>query len=251
MTRIRFVSWNVHSCVGTDGRYDPRRIADVLRGLDADVIGLQEVDWRKPHLEGRDQFGYLADSLAMTPVEGPNLEDHLGHYGNGLLTRLAIEQVTTIEIAQPGREPRGLIDAVVHTNAGHLRALVTHLGLSWKERRRQMRSIADHLAHSEPESLPVVCMGDFNEWLPRRCSGVIRRTHACSLEAAPRSFPSSAPMFRLDRILVSESPQYEAVQVRAPRRCRDASDHLPVCVDLLLNSQSEDGASRPPQCCGS
>lgn len=239
MRRIRFVSWNIHSCVGTDGRYDPCRIADVLRGLDADVIGLQEVDWRKPRVEGRDQFGYLADTLAMTPVEGPNLKDHLGHYGNGLLTRLAIEQVTTIEIAQPNREPRGVIDAVVHTDAGRLRTLVTHLGLSRRERLQQMRSIARDLDQAEPESLPVVCMGDFNEWLPRRCFRAISRTHTCALEAAPRSFPSSSPVFRLDRILVSEIPHYQAVQVRAPRRCRDASDHLPVCVDLVPSSRSE------------
>ena len=43
---IRVVSYNIHECVGGDGRRDPARIAAVLREIDADIIGLQEVDAR-------------------------------------------------------------------------------------------------------------------------------------------------------------------------------------------------------------
>jgi len=39
--RLRVASYNIHQCVGTDGRRDAGRVADVLRELDADVIGLQ------------------------------------------------------------------------------------------------------------------------------------------------------------------------------------------------------------------
>lgn len=37
-------TYNVHRCIGTDGRHDPDRVAAVIRELDADVVGLQEVD---------------------------------------------------------------------------------------------------------------------------------------------------------------------------------------------------------------
>ena len=46
---IRVVTYNIHTCVGVDRRYDPARIAAVLREIDADVACLQEVDARRRH----------------------------------------------------------------------------------------------------------------------------------------------------------------------------------------------------------
>ena len=43
---LRIASYNVHQCVGVDGKRDAGRVADVLRELGADVVGLQEVDTR-------------------------------------------------------------------------------------------------------------------------------------------------------------------------------------------------------------
>src|SRR4051812_26782166 len=37
-------SYNIHKCVGTDGRFDPERISRVVAEIDADVIALQEAD---------------------------------------------------------------------------------------------------------------------------------------------------------------------------------------------------------------
>ena len=36
--------YNIHQCVGTDGKCDPQRIAAVIQDTKADIIGLQEVD---------------------------------------------------------------------------------------------------------------------------------------------------------------------------------------------------------------
>ena len=41
--RVRVVSWNVHGCVGTDGRFLPERTAEALAALAPDVALLQEV----------------------------------------------------------------------------------------------------------------------------------------------------------------------------------------------------------------
>lgn len=37
-------SYNVHKCVGIDGRFDPARTSHVIREIGADVIALQEAD---------------------------------------------------------------------------------------------------------------------------------------------------------------------------------------------------------------
>lgn len=36
--RITLATYNIHACIGTDGRFDPGRIAGVLRELNADVV---------------------------------------------------------------------------------------------------------------------------------------------------------------------------------------------------------------------
>ncbi|HSL91086.1 MAG TPA: hypothetical protein VK863_00435, partial [Candidatus Limnocylindrales bacterium] len=45
--RFRAVSYNIHRCVGMDGRKDPGRVAEVIRELGADIVGLQEVDSKR------------------------------------------------------------------------------------------------------------------------------------------------------------------------------------------------------------
>ncbi len=35
-------TYNVHACVGRDGRHDPERVAKVVTELDADIVALQE-----------------------------------------------------------------------------------------------------------------------------------------------------------------------------------------------------------------
>jgi len=60
---IRVVTYNVHSCIGTDRRVDVERIVEVLRALDPDVIGLQEVDVRRERTGFVDQLTAIATAL--------------------------------------------------------------------------------------------------------------------------------------------------------------------------------------------
>src|SRR5690606_8328687 len=43
---VTFASYNIHKCVGIDGRYDPDRVGAVIAEINPDVIALQEVDSR-------------------------------------------------------------------------------------------------------------------------------------------------------------------------------------------------------------
>ena len=229
--RLRAVSWNVHSWVGTDRREDPERIADVLSALQADVVGLQEVDWRTSRPEDRDPLELVAERLGMTAIPGPNLVDHRGEYGNGLLTRLPVETVERFDLSQPGREPRGVIDARLRRGERSVRVLVTHLGLDRVERRSQLGQLAERLAPTtEPEECRLL-LGDLNEWLPWRRSHapLLPRHFARSYSA--RSFPTRLPLFHLDRILVAPTPRLARFEAHRDGIARRASDHLPLVLD--------------------
>jgi endonuclease/exonuclease/phosphatase family metal-dependent hydrolase len=47
MNRLRVLSWNVHGCVGGDGRFDPERVARVIERHRPDVALLQERSTRR------------------------------------------------------------------------------------------------------------------------------------------------------------------------------------------------------------
>jgi endonuclease/exonuclease/phosphatase family metal-dependent hydrolase len=225
-------SYNVHACVGTDARYDPPRVARVLAELDCDVLGLQEVDDRRPPHDGRRQFAYFRDATGYTGIDGPAIHDDLGCYGNALLTRLPVEEAHRIDLSHSDREPRGAIDAVLRGPAGPVRVLVTHLGLRPRERGEQIAALVGTLAvQDHRRRLPTLLLGDMNEWLP---SGPrIRHLKTRFAHGYHRaSWPSPWPLLPLDRIYVAPRPRHGAFRVHASETARRASDHLPIKLTL-------------------
>jgi endonuclease/exonuclease/phosphatase family metal-dependent hydrolase len=227
--RLRIATYNVHSCVGTDGRHDPERIARVIGELDADVVALQE-------------FSYPADIAleTRTPVVlteldgyqcalGPTLMRRAGHFGNVLLSRHPIRELQRIDLSHGAREPRGALAATIDAGGVELHVLATHLGLKLHERRFQVARLIEHLA--SVRSLLFVVLGDFNDWLPGR-SVVHVLDERLGPSPRPRSFPVAFPLLALDRIWVQPKHALREVFVHTSSRARRASDHLPVVAVL-------------------
>jgi endonuclease/exonuclease/phosphatase family metal-dependent hydrolase len=222
--RLAVASYNVHRCIGADGRHDPRRVGDVLGELDADLIGLQEVASRFDGDGAIDQLAYLARATGLEAIAGPTLHHGRGHCGNALLTRRPVLAVERIDLSLPGREPRGALDVTLALGTESVRVIVTHLGLRWRDRRTQVRRLLEVLAEDEGF---VVLLGDINEWLPR--GGCLGRLHArLGHAAAVRTFPARRPVFALDRIWVQPRAALTALVAHASPLARRASDHLPV-----------------------
>ena len=224
---LRIATWNIHACVGTDGRFRPDRTSRVLRELRADVIALQEVEHHD--VEGGDLLDYLASVTGMQGVAGPTLQRDSRHYGNAVLSRLPIRDVDRVDLSLDRREPRGAIDLTLDWRGRALQVVVTHLGLQPLERRRQVRRLLSlfDARHADARIL----MGDLNEWLlwGRPLRWLHRR-----FTSTPhvRTFPSRLPLFALDRIWVD--PQHMLARLEAHRtaQARRASDHLPLTADL-------------------
>ena len=228
--RLRIVSYNVHACIGRDGKFRPQRVAEVLRNLDADVIGLQEVEDRA--FGGTRVCDFLADKLGMQAWPGPTLQRGDADYGNLLLSRLEPEDVRRLAFDEGNREPRGAIEATLRHGKGIVEVVTTHLCLGARDRVRQLERI---LARMEQRSAEIsVLLGDLNEWRP--FAAVDRRLRAhFGEQRLPRSFPAARPVFRLDRILVSPQSVIRGSGVVRTSLTAAASDHLPVYVDLGLN----------------
>jgi len=226
--RLVVATYNVHRCVGVDGREDCARVADVIRELDADIVGLQEVvsvpDTGAAALY-HNQLGEIAERLGYEAIPGPAFMHANRKCGNALLSRLPVLGVHRLEIAVAGREPRNVLEVTLGYNARIVRALVTHFGLLGRERRLQADMLLGILAERPCE--PTIVVGDFNEWMPRGRS-LQRLDRALGASVALRTFPAWMPALALDRVWVHPRHALESIRAHTSTLARRASDHLPV-----------------------
>ncbi len=213
---LRIASYNVHGCVGGDGREDARRVAGVIAEVGCDTIGLQEVH----------RLDVLERELGMTAVAGAPHVWHRRHVGNALLTRRKVLAVRHHEYGGKCSEPRSALDVDLELGGHPVRVIVTHLGLAPAERRNQVRSLLQ-LIKATPLHERVVVLGDINEWLP--LGRPLRWLHALlGHSPAERSFPARWPLFALDRVWVRPRHALLAFGVHRSPAAACASDHLPV-----------------------
>ncbi len=227
--RLRVASYNVHRAVGIDRRRDPDRVAAVIAELDADVIGLQEVDWHHDQDHKESPFEHLSHMPGYRAVPGPNIRDHRGHYGNLLLTRAPVHQVRQVDLSESRCEPRGAIDVDLGVHGSRLRVIVTHLGLGLRERWRQALRLRDVIL-DQPQQATLL-LGDFNDWLPGRPT-LRPLLKLCGATASPPSYPSFWPFLALDHIHTCALPLPLGIRTHTSRNARRASDHLPIIADI-------------------
>jgi endonuclease/exonuclease/phosphatase family metal-dependent hydrolase len=227
-------TYNVHRCIGTDGRHQPARVASVLEEVGADVVGLQEVCTRSGDPSDVDQLAALAEATGLHATAGPTLFLKRGHCGNALLSRWPIRAVRQIDLTISRREPRGAIDAQLDV-AGGLRVVVTHLGLRPGERSRQVVRLLEALEVGE-DGAPTVILADANEWRP--LATLRRRLRHFGFRSLP-TFPSALPLLALDLVLVRPAVALREVSVHRTALARRASDHLPLRAVLDLQRAAE------------
>ncbi len=225
---LRIASYNVHGCVGTDGRKDAARIARVIQELECDTVGLQEVDYR---------LDYVAQRVGMQVIPGLTLIRHDGPFGNALLTRRKILDVRRLYLGYGRREPRNALDVDLEVGGQKLRVIVTHLGLFPAERRWQVRKLLELMRATNEQ---LVILGDINEWLPlSRPLRWLNRLLGHSV--ADRSFPSRWPLVALDRVWVRPRRALLALKAHRSPLAQIASDHLPVkAIVATQNLRMED-----------
>ncbi len=240
--RLSVASYNIHRCVGTDRLYLPRRTAEVIRGVGAEVIGLQEIDSRMPAGPAISQLDFLALVTGYRPISGPCFEDELGCFGNALFTRLPVLSTRLHDLSVRGREPRGIISAVLEFKGAEVKVLVTHLGRRGRERRQQVSRLRQ-VIHEDPARLTIL-LGDFNEWLPQsRCSRSLKSCFGRRLRRP--TYPSLLPLFSLDHIWILPGTVKAAIRVYSTPLAQLASDHLPIQAEIEWSAGEVAQKTRP------
>lgn len=237
---FRVASYNVRKAIGRDARRDPERILDLVARLKADVVALQEADYR---FMGRqaifDPTGIVART-GLAPVDLPNGDPGLGWHGNVLLAgeRVTVERTRTLDL--PGLEPRGGVLSDLVIEGRPLRVVCAHLGLLASYRRRQSTEILAAAALSDERATLV--MGDFNGW-GRSPPSLKLFTSEMRLAPTGRSYPSRVPVTPLDRIYYDGPVRLEECGTLRNRDAGIASDHLPIWARFAFEVTEATGSA--------
>lgn len=240
-SQLRVATYNVHSCVGTDGRRSEERIAEVIAGLDVDIIGLQELDLNRRRSAGVDQAALIAEKLGWTHHFHPAMSREDEHYGDAILSRHAttLRRAAALPCAAPFycRETRGALWVEAETPLGRVHVFNTHLGLGRRERMVQAKLLTGQgWLGDVPADAAVILLGDLNSRPgspPHNClTAALGNRHSPSLSSYPASFPASWPLLALDHVLVNDALRIEEMSAVRNAISTRASDHLPVRADL-------------------
>ncbi len=242
---LRVMTYNVHSCVGIDGKLSPHRIARVIARYRPDVVALQEVDVGRARTDQADQAELIAEYLNMDYHFNPTIQVAEESYGDCILSRLPMRMLKTGRLPTlPDRdslEPRGALWVAIERDGQVIQVLNTHLGLNGRERLLQIQSLlgADWLGRHNGSS-PVVLCGDFNAspqsavW--RLCTKRFEDVQAKAPGCSPRrTWFGHYPIARIDHIFVNARVEVVCVDVGDDYLARVASDHRPLFAELRVH----------------
>ena len=233
MNPLRVVTYNVHKCRGLDRRVRPSRIAEVLHGIDAGVVALQEVI--------ADQAQSIAQDLGMHCAFGENRKLHGAGYGNAVLSRFPLECHRNHDLSVIGREERGCLCADIPVDGAVLHVFNIHLGTDFFERRQQARKLVTAGLMRAPDLRgPRIVLGDFNEWTRGQVSHVMaaefQNADLRVLLKRNRTYPGIFPFLHVDHIYYDQTLLLESVKLHRSRLALIASDHLPLIAEFRLKT---------------
>lgn len=202
-----------------------RALVDTCRGLDADVLGLQEVDLRTLRTGFADQPAAIAAALGFRHHTAPAARVSFGRQCNALCARGVIDDVEVVALpGEPGDERRVLLLARVGLAAGAVSVAVTHLATGTRAR-AQLPVVLDRLASRPP---PRLLLADLN----LTAGDVEPALAGHGLTPAPSgpTFPAREPRRRIDWIAAGAGLAVGPARVHRPL----AGDHCPVVCDLAF-----------------
>jgi endonuclease/exonuclease/phosphatase family metal-dependent hydrolase len=245
--RIRVITYNIHSCVDKKRNVQTEKIAGIIDRLKADIVCLQEVDALKPLTQNQDQARLFADQFGMDYCFYPVEKTGLHAFGLAVMSRFSFKECHYSLL--PNLYPflklrkRGAMRVCLHTPAGPIHIINSHLSLFKLERRRQLKVLLGKDWFSAvPVDEPLIFCGDLNagplsktyRTLSRLLTDVQKDRHNPRRFRAQPTFHSKSPMFRIDHIFVSRHFQTIHIEVQNTPDTQMASDHLPLIADLAV-----------------
>jgi endonuclease/exonuclease/phosphatase family metal-dependent hydrolase len=221
---IRVATFNIRHCLGTDGRVDVDRVAEVILRTGAGIIALQEVDNGMARSDRVDQATRLGELTGLNFRFHETLRRRGGRFGLAFASR---EDAATEMIRFPragSEEPRGAIVA----HLARLTVISTHLSAAPGPRPAEIEALAELAVAHEGR---VLVMGDLNAPLraltPLTQRGFVPTTQHVTLPGRPLRR-------HIDHIFAGPG----LTQRSSKTLPTDASDHRPLVANLSVTDDA-------------
>ena len=130
--------WTIHFSIDNDMWSSERRIRDLIKELEVDVVGFLESDLQRIIMGNRDTTQYIAEDLGMYVDVGPGPNKHT--WGAALLSKFPILNSTHHLLPSPVGELAPAIHATIDAYGEHVDVLVFHSGQEEDVEDRRLQS---------------------------------------------------------------------------------------------------------------
>jgi endonuclease/exonuclease/phosphatase family metal-dependent hydrolase len=255
---VRFATYNIHAGAGEDNVFDLDRTAAAIRGLHADVVGLEEVDvhwgdrsqWLDTITELGSRLGMHTGYAPIYSLDPVDPGDPRREYGVAVLSRFPIEDLENHEITRlstqvpdPVPEPApGFLEATISLRGMRTHVYVTHLDYRPDPSVRAMQvDDTRRILAEDPPGEPQVLLGDLNAEVGSPELAPLWQDLRDAWTTAPvrrgepgLTYPAAVPTKRIDVVSVDPRTRVLRAEVPSDELSTTASDHRPVVATVLL-----------------
>ena len=235
---LRILSYNIHHGEGVDGKVNLERQADVIKSCTPDLVALQEVDDRTERTGKTDQTARLAELTGLHGRFVHQLDFEGGRYGQAILSRFQISDVTLHWLpGMPDRERRIVGAVTVQLDDLELTFATTHLHHANEvfrcEQSRQLNQL--FATGSKSSSSLVVLAGDLNAPPDSQPLTILDEVwqSATAGQSTMLTFPAAQPERQLDYILTHPKGRVTIHSVKVLNE-PVASDHRPLFAEMTV-----------------
>lgn len=240
MTKVKIMSYNIHSGIGMDDKIDYFRMAERMKEFSPDVAGIQEVAQDFPRSRGIYPLEEMGKFLDMKGEFGQTIHINTPgaeyDYGIGFLSRFEYEYIKKLELPNiENLEPRVAQFVKIKAPVEFI-FINTHLGISPRDRASvhklrfdQLSAINKQLdAILDGKDIPCVIVGDFNAQPGSPCVDLLSSTWNVT-DMKIDTFPADAPRIKIDYIATRGNVKHLSYQVIEEKVI---SDHRPIFAEL-------------------
>jgi endonuclease/exonuclease/phosphatase family metal-dependent hydrolase len=232
-TTLRVLSYNIHHGEGTDHNIDLPRLAKVIANAKPDLVALQEVDDGCNRSGRVNQTAELARLTGLHGKFGKQLDYDGGHYGQAILSRYPIDELTVHWLpGKPDRERRIAVEARLKVGDTGVSFISTHLHHQRSDFREQQAAKLNELFGKV--NRPVILAGDLNAEPDASPLDVLReRWTVATAGRSLLTYPSVKPATQIDFVLCRPAKRFRMVESRVIEEVL-ASDHRPILAVVEL-----------------
>ncbi len=244
---LTVMSFNLHQYYIQDpsnllektGLHTFSKVRDIIKSVDADIIGLQESEGNRLSSGNQNGVHWLAEQLDMYYYYGPPTSAQI--YGNAILSKWPIIAQEWKQLPTPEGIERAIIRVVIDSPFGEILVFNTHFEIDrFKEAQRQQANfVIDYIGEQK-----AILLGDFNTRADLNDEafhilnntftyGLIEAGFHANSTVAPTA-PANNPTHKIDYIWLTKGDwnvvPYSYRAVGDPK----ASDHRAVVIDILM-----------------